>query len=358
MMVEQKSIPLWGSDGIPALQFKKWNRDQVVGLRNAIEKKELVLVENNCLCQNEHEFEDIVISEKDRFGLPIPQILCSKCGLIRSGVVFDERSNDLFYEKFYRGIYTTSVPSDVFFQDQVNTGQRIFDLIKRYVKDSEICNVVEIGCGAGGILYPFFKNGKTVAGYDFDEQYLEKGRNYGLNLIHGDFYDQAAVDSCDLIIMNHVFEHLLHPLQVIQKLLPKLRFGKYLYVQVPGIYCISEIYPDPLTYFQNAHVYNFYEQYLRVLFERFGMKVIYGDERCTFICQKISDIIPNVDCIYDQCLSDYPKKNVAYLLDCKNRYDESTKTTFKTKLFKIACALGWKRVRPYIRRNKSYSKKI
>jgi SAM-dependent methyltransferase len=351
--MKSSKFPIWKNNGRPAVECKHENRRYVKELLDAIERKELLLVENHCLCNNEHKENDIIVSKKDRYGLPIPQIICSKCGLIRSGVVFNEQSNNLFYEKYYRKVYTAHVPNNLFFQDQVMMGNFILELLEQHSLVGDIKDVVEIGCGAGGILLPFQKKEKNISGYDFDNNYLNYGRQKGLNLYYGDFYKQAADSSCDLIIMNHVFEHLLSPLQEMQKLLPKLRTSKYLYIQVPGVFCISEIYPDPLTYFQNAHVYNFYEQYLRILFERYGLKVIYGDERCTFICQKTSDITPQINYIYDDSLSVYPQKNANYILECKKRYD---KKTFQKRIYNTACALGWKHIRPYIKRDKTYSK--
>jgi 2-polyprenyl-3-methyl-5-hydroxy-6-metoxy-1,4-benzoquinol methylase len=353
--MNKDNFPLWRNDGKPAASFSKWNRANVEKLHNAIKDGELRFIENHCLCNNEHPERDIVISEKDRFGLPIPQILCSKCGVIRSGVVFDEESNSSFYEKYYRGVYTTECPSDVFFQKQTETGTAAINLMKEHVDFAQIKNVAEIGCGAGGILLPFKNEGKSVTGYDFDEKYLEYGRKMGLNLVYGDFYTQTEDNSCDLIIMNHVFEHLLSPLDELRRLLPKLKCNGYIYFEIPGIYCISWCYPDPLTYFQNAHVYNFYKQQLYVLFQKYGIKIIYGDDRCTFICQKTDNNIPDVDCIYDKSLSDYPRKNANYLMECKKKYEKRRIRTFKKKLRNIALALGWKQIRPYIKRNKTYS---
>lgn len=354
--MSKEGFPLWHNDGKPAASFSKWNRANVTILHNTIKNGSLHLVENHCLCKNEHPEKDTIVSEKDRFGLPIPQVLCSKCGLIRSAVVFDEKSNNFFYEKYYRGVYTSNCPSNVFFQKQTETGEAAINLIKEHVDFDKIATVVEIGCGAGGILLPFKNAGKTVTGYDFDEKYLKYGQEKGLNLFYGDFYSQTEDNSCDLIIMNHVFEHLLSPLDELKKLLPKLKTNGYIYFEVPGIYCISWCYPDPLTYFQNAHVYNFYEQQLKILFQMFGIKVIYSDERCTFICQKTTDTIPNVDCIYDESLATYPQTNAEYLIECKEKYDNSTKINFKKSLFNIACTLGWKQIRPYIKKNRAYSK--
>ena len=52
----------------------------------------------------------------------------------------------------------------------------------------EIVNalIVEIGCGAGGILQYFKDNGNEVYGVDLDSEYIEFGRvNYNLNIETG-----------------------------------------------------------------------------------------------------------------------------------------------------------------------------
>lgn len=358
-MYSYRNFPLWKKNENPPLQ-NDINRERIVELIEVIKKKELLLVENKCLCNNEHEDADVVIAEKDRYGVFVPQVLCSKCGLIRSSLVFDDRSNNLFYEKYYRGIYV--LPDyrgdkdyfEALFQSQIYKGKRVLDLLNKYVNELDIINVVEIGCGAGGILFPFKESGKSVSGYDFDEKYLEYGRSKGLDLYYGDFYEQTVNNKYDLIILNHVFEHFLHPLNEIKRLLPKIRMGKYLYVQVPGIYCIDDVYKNPFTYFQSAHIYNFYEQYFRVLFEKFGLKVIYGDERCTFICQKVSEEIPDVKYVYDESLSVYHKKNAEYLLECKNRYEKNLKrdrkNRIKGKLYNIGSKLGLSKIRNFVKR--------
>ena len=88
------------------------------------------------------------------------------------------------------------------------------------------------------------------------------------------------------------------------------------------------------------------------MFEKFGLKVIYGDERSTFLVQKVCEEIPDVKYIYDESLSVYPKKNIEYLLECKKRYDDGLKldrrNRFRGKLRNIAYHLGWKKIKPYI----------
>jgi tRNA/tmRNA/rRNA uracil-C5-methylase (TrmA/RlmC/RlmD family) len=148
----------------------------------------------------------VVVAEKDRYGIPIKMICCSKCGLIRSDKVFDEKSNELFYTHYYRPLYTSLRPDESFFYSQYKRGQVFLKLIKKHLNFSEIDHVVEIGCGAGGILFPFKETGKNVQGVDFEEDYITFGQKKGLNLRKGS--DELLEDeSVDLLILSHVMEH-------------------------------------------------------------------------------------------------------------------------------------------------------
>lgn len=317
-------FPLYYDDGICIEPGSQLRNNNIEKFKKAIDNKELKFVDNRCLCHNEHPENDIVISEKDRYGFAIPQILCSKCGLIRSGMVLDETSNRLFYEKYYRGIYLASTSTQdkneqihALFTDQYGRGKRILSLVKNQITLDETALVAEVGCGAGGVLLPFKEIGLNVIGYDFDNGYLNCGRDKGLNLCYGDFYELSQNASCDFILINHVLEHFLDPIGELCRLLPKLKVGGYLYIEVPGILNIHKAYISPILYFQNAHVYNYYKDFLRVMFEKLGLKVVYGDEVCRFIVQKINDRIPDNKAIYDETLSHYPQLIMEYLANTK-----------------------------------------
>ena len=346
----RNKLPLYRDDGRIAETLSESQARSLKHLRDDIASQKLHLVSNHCICNNKHPEHDIVISEKDRYGLPIPQILCSHCGIIRSKYVFNETSNDLFYESYYRSVYSSGMSLDDFFNNwQLYQGNHFIRLLKDYNVFKDISNVVEVGCGAGGILLPFKKAGKNVCGYDFDIDYLSYGKSKGIETKYGDWYVQTAENSCDLIILSHVLEHFLNPVVELKKIISKIKIGKYLMIEVPGILNIHNAYESPILYFQNAHVYNFYEQSLRVFFTKLGLKVVHGDEFCTFICQKTSNENPDISFIYDNSLANYPQKIANYLIQTKKTFDRKNKKTIKKKLFDLACIFGWKKIRPYIK---------
>ncbi len=312
-------FPLYTNDGKWTWPLSHKQKIALSSLKEDITNGSLKLVENHCLCGNDKEQDDIVISEKDRYGLPLPQVLCKKCGLIRSKLVFDNESNELFYKNSYRKIYTTGSPTDFFFFNQVKHGEKFVKILESKDILSKIDNVAEIGCGAGGILLPFLKHEKNVSGYDFNKEYLDFGNKFRLNLNFGDYSEQLKDDSCDLIILSHVMEHFLYPIKEIYDIAKKIKMGKYLLVEIPSSLDIAKAYKNPIFYFQNAHIYNFYQDYLKVFFDSLGFKVEYSDELCIFLLKKERNTsMPEF--IYNKSLKNNSMHIANYLLGSKKQW--------------------------------------
>ncbi|MEH6627077.1 MAG: class I SAM-dependent methyltransferase [Motiliproteus sp.] len=269
------------------LNLTSYQQNWLAKLLNDIESGKMTLIKNYCLCNNDKSTNDFVLSQCDRFGVRVKTVLCSKCGLVRSDLVFDEDSNILFYEKYYRNIYVGSdLAADYFFSEQVKRGGGLFDLYKNVCGVEKKQSVLELGCGAGGILYPFFKYGCNCVGYDFNKSYLEFGIKKGMLLKYGDGLLEEK-SSFDLIVLSHVFEHFLDPVETIVSISSLLKPGGNMVIEVPGVYNIDAAYNNPYHYFQSAHVYSFSESYLKVIFTSIGFEILYSDEICVFIIKKL-----------------------------------------------------------------------
>lgn len=281
-------LPMWENDGQAIVELNDLQKKQITNFLNKIKNNEYQLIYNTCLCGNCDKALDIIVAEKDRYGIPCDNVLCKKCGLIRLKDRLDDYSTAEFYKNEYRDIYVgQDVASDKFFTDQSRRGQSFLNLVKTHINLDEIRTVFEVGCGAGGILYPFHQNNKRVSGCDFGEKYLKFGQDRGLELYQGEInHDKTPINSQDLIIVSHVMEHFNHPIETVNQIIKHITPEKYLLVEVPGIFDIPKTYFKPILYFQNAHVYNYYNYYLKVFFEALGLEVIYGNERCTFLLKK------------------------------------------------------------------------
>ena len=336
---------LYLNDLIPMITLSDFQKESISKLLNDIDNSILKQKINNCLCNNQIAENDIIISEKDRYGIPIKNLICSKCGLIRSEKVFDFESNISFYKYYYRDIYVgLSEPNEIFFEDQINQGIVFLTLLNKYIEINDINNLLEIGCGSGGILYPFHKMNLSCTGVDYDEEYLEYGRLKGLSLKYGDYKKNIDDNSVDLLILSHVMEHFTNPVEEMINVINKVKLNKYILVEVPGIFIIKKIYLSPIYYLQNAHVFNYYYSYLRIFFETLGLVIIYGDERCTFILKKPERWeIPEINSIYDDSLKVYPKIINSYIRKTFFQYEYSLNPyVWKIKLKKVLDYFGMK----------------
>ena len=300
-----KSVPIIKDYRQPRRKLSKSLLSVVTDINVMIDDGEFQLVDSHCMCGNNHENEDFLITNRDCWGLHIGQVLCSKCGLIRNRYVFSAESNRIFYEKYYRKLYNPNINMyERYFDMQRKRGEEFYSLLNNLSIIDDINNIAEFGCGAGGVLLPFTCDKKNVIGIDLDDNFLKIGKANGLRLMVGDFYDLIENESCDLVIMSHVKEHLLNPIDEVIKVSTKIRKGKYLLVQVPGLF--SNPKPNyPSSGFQIAHLYYFYKEWLMVFFNKLGLKILYCDDKCTFVLKKTSSLTP-IDRVWDESLRDYP----------------------------------------------------
>ncbi|HOI83649.1 MAG TPA: hypothetical protein PKW30_05025, partial [Campylobacterales bacterium] len=162
------NFPIWKNDGAEVVELNVLQKEQIKNFIKKVESKEYKFVDNPCLCGNTDKSLDVLVTQKDRYGIPCENVLCKKCGLIRLKKRLNDYSTAEFYKNEYRDIYVgQELASDDFFGSQSQRGRAFLDLVASNVDISEIKTVFEIGCGAGGILYPFCQEGKKVSGCDF-----------------------------------------------------------------------------------------------------------------------------------------------------------------------------------------------
>jgi 2-polyprenyl-3-methyl-5-hydroxy-6-metoxy-1,4-benzoquinol methylase len=238
-------------------------------------------IEVECPVCGDQKFEEFC--KIDRIGLKVQSVMCSRCPTIYSRKRFDEASLKIFYSKFYREMYSgSSVPTDSWFDDQVFSGRKILSQLNDLAvieRDLIGKHVLEVGCGSGGILIPFKEIGAEVVGIDFDDTYMEAGRNRGLNLIDQSIYDFQTDIKFDLIILKDVLEHLPDLNLVLQKLNRLLSETGSIYIQVPTFEGLEFLgyQNDYLRYFQNAHIVHFSEASLNHIFAKNGFITKYSN---------------------------------------------------------------------------------
>ena len=241
-----------------------------------------------CGCE---DFEPI--AEKDRYGLYLPVVACRKCGLVQSNPRLNKEAYDRFYNEEYRPLYTgVHEPSENIVKSQIHKAKLIFEFIYGHTSlKPESCFVLEVGCGAGGIVRYFRDMGcRKVVGCDLGEQYLEFGRReFGLDLRVGTLADIELDEQPDVIIYSHVLEHILNVNAELQNIRSFLNDSGVLYVELPGVKNIRAAYnSDFLLLLQNAHTYHFTLRSLQNLLAMNGFSLIFGDEYVRSVFAKSS----------------------------------------------------------------------
>lgn len=253
-------------------------------IKNEIEKKIsnkiYTFQKINCVICNSNDFQ--LLSEKDRYGLYMPVVICKRCGLVQTNPRMNQKSYNKFYDSEYSKLYVgEEKPTENFFSKQYNHGAYIYDYITKF-SGASIQNkfIVELGTGAGGILQYFKEKNNEVYGVDLDSEYIEFGKQKGLNLEVGTIDKLYSLrKKPDVVIYSHIVEHLLNPVNDMKKLKRLLNQDGLLYIEVPGVKNLYDSYSQNfLKYLQNAHTYHFTLNSLTNCAKKAGFKMLSGDE--------------------------------------------------------------------------------
>jgi 2-polyprenyl-3-methyl-5-hydroxy-6-metoxy-1,4-benzoquinol methylase len=242
-------------------------RDEFISRYHEIE----VMKQQSCyVCSNE---KLRVISEIDRYGFYYPTAICENCGNVQQSEYYTEEVLADFYSNIYRRIYGGQPPQEFFNDQKKGKGIEIFKFVDSVCKPKR---VLEVGCGAGGILSVFRDNGCEVIGLDFDDDYLDVARQNGITTITGSLDKLASKDKYDLIILSHVLEHIVEPARFLETLIEHLEDTGVIYIEVPSLNNVSEggYEYDLLRYWQNAHSIHFTVATLNLLCKRVGLQSI------------------------------------------------------------------------------------
>lgn len=285
-------------------------------LRDAIQRKidggTYKLEDYRCLCSCD---EDVIIAETDRYGLSLNTVICRACGIVRINPRLDQNALKEFYYNEYHDLYFNTEASGIpaHFQAQRTSGLYIKDFIKSHYKDFKLegAAVLDIGCSAGGILEPFLKSGAIVRGYDYNDSYLEYGRSVDkrLDLRLGGIDDIRNIrDRFDLIIMNHVLEHMHDPKEAIQAAGKLLKDEGMLYLSVPSVKN-TQYYNSPTgSYLGSLHIAHLY------YFSRNSLLSIMDNFEPIFIDDKVRGIFRRSPGKKAAPFPDEHDKNISFIL--------------------------------------------
>lgn len=227
-----------------------------------------------CLCGSKASFP---VKKNGRYGLDINVVMCRDCGH-----VYQQRQlfgDDLitFYDGPYRELYG---PGDVLKSDKAreirfaNSRNNMLPVFKKFVH-ADTPLVIEWGTGAGWNLVPIKEAGAKVKGFDPDSVYVAYGsKEFGIDL--NVLSDPSALSEnltqkVDMLIVNHVLEHMTDPEEAILQFRNLLSDDGIIYVGLPFIEALDIWGWD--HFFHIAHIHYFTIPYFCTLSERAGYAV-------------------------------------------------------------------------------------
>lgn len=233
------------------------------------------------------------ISGVDYFGIPISVSVCLDCSLVyTSRKISNASMNEIYSSTLYGQIDRGSPePPSSYFERGVFKGANIFAHISVFQKPLVNQTVLDVGCGTGGVLSYFKKQGCLETGLDLGYENIQYGRTqHDLNLICGDIdhLDDILEVSIrfDFIILEQTLEHLSNPIGMLKVLRKRLNPNGLLYIGVPGFRNIREQYDgDLLRYIQFPHLVHFTLSSLSSILNCAGFNIIWGNESISAIAQ-------------------------------------------------------------------------
>jgi SAM-dependent methyltransferase len=225
----------------------------------------------------------------DRFGLPFGSLICQECGLVITSPRIKQKSLPYYYEKFYHplnyGKESMQKQETLFAKGQ---GNKIFNIIKKYLQKQKVLQVLEVGAGTGSVLKEFKEEAESndcrveETGTEYSYDCIDICKQNGINVIYGDIESVAnKKKKFDLVILSHVFEHFVDLKKELDNLKKLMSRDSLLYIEVPGI-LINHKKPgynfSLLGYLIHAHMYNFTLNSLNNILSASGFKLLYGNE--------------------------------------------------------------------------------
>ncbi len=212
-----------------------------------------------------------VLSERDRNGDYLRNVICRKCGLIwvdprpADNVLKTFYADD--YRKEYKGI-TRPRKKHVYRDASEAMARHDFfrDILKKH---DRLC---DIGAGNGVFVYCLRQLGIEASGVEPDRNHAKYARDVLCVPVQTGFSRDIEFPDVgfDMVTLHHVLEHMTDPLRELLHIRRMLKPGGCLVVEVPNA---EDIKQDPGHRYHKAHIYTFNPQTLAALGNKAGFSV-------------------------------------------------------------------------------------
>jgi len=179
------------------------------------------------------------------------------------------------------------------------------DLFEKLNINARSINIVEIGCGSGGILLALKEWGaNSVKGFDINKQLINYGKTMLSELEVADALadEFMIVDNCNFVLLSNILEHLNTPQIFLLRLYEKILNSTRVIIDIPNLeYCFSYSNNSFLRFLHIQHLWYFNSITIERMLNNagFGIEYIFPREAAlTIVCSKNDEKIHNTNNAY------------------------------------------------------------
>jgi 2-polyprenyl-3-methyl-5-hydroxy-6-metoxy-1,4-benzoquinol methylase len=232
---------------------------------------------------------DVVVGTRDRDGRPLRTVLCRTCGLVRTNPRPSASDMNVYYETTYRSDYKgqSAPPLRKIVRGFLGAAERRtmlrallaphegapYESPRRAPLYGVPPRMLDVGCGAGELVYLMRRDGVDASGLDPGIEFAEFARTVLRVPVQTAAVDAATVATAsqDLVTMFHALEHVPDPRAVLTTVRGWIRRGGHLVVEVPNIAARVQA---PSHQYHYAHLYHFTGSTLGALGAVAGLRLI------------------------------------------------------------------------------------
>lgn len=202
-----------------------------------------------------------------RFGL----LRCAKCELIVDEAIWRPMANEQMEEAFFGERYEPVRSFWVRLFEALNNRRTM----KRLRGHAGLAGaLLEIGVGSGSFLAYALERGFVPLGCDLSPAICRRvERNTGINIHCGPVESLPDQQRFDVVVMNHVLEHVSDPQSLLKATLAHLQPGGVLHLAVPNVAAWEARLPGWNSY-EPYHLLYFTPRTLRATAEKVGFEIL------------------------------------------------------------------------------------
>ena len=202
-------------------------------------------------------------------------VTCGVCGAAYATPLPDQSAYDRFYrdDSKYADAATGTGSGAQAWDDQ--RLEETAHELAAFAPDKST-HIVDVGCGAGGLLRWLAKLGYTnLTGIDPAPACADAtGAIPGVKGITGSLFALPAIEPAGLIVLSHVLEHVRDVAAAVEGLKTITRPGGRVYAEVPNASQYAEFLVAPFLDFNTEHINHFSVGTLKRLFASGGWKIV------------------------------------------------------------------------------------